>query len=432
MTGGRAARGWRRSSGSTWSARPRPSRTRRPSGTSASAASAGSSRTCGSRWRSPRSRAIRRRCSTGARTVVSAALCYYAPGPEPGPGEGRLPRYTWRDHYADCCASGSTRSAGGSAARTACSSTRTSTSTAQAAVRAGVGFYGKNTMLITRTHGSWVVLGTLVTDVEIEPTPPLEPGCGELHALHRRLPDRARSTSRACSTRPGASRTGRRRAGEIPDDVMDALGDRGLRLRHLPGRLPVEPRSREAPRAAGRFPTARSPSSRSPTGSSATDAELVADARPALRPAERPALAPPERARRARQRRRAPSDAPLAQRVRGRRRPRAAERRRAGASTRIGSARGVTDAGSTSAERLRGRRARAAEPRRGARRARRRGAGRCDGPTDAPPAARRSRSRRARDIERILSDPELISLRLERRSTSAGSCAAPRGRTGSR
>src|SRR4249919_1952677 len=35
-----------------------------------------------------------------ARTVVSAALCYYAPGPEPGPGEGRLPRYTWTDSYA--------------------------------------------------------------------------------------------------------------------------------------------------------------------------------------------------------------------------------------------------------------------------------------------------------------------------------------------
>src|SRR5262245_10076164 len=29
----------------------------------------------------------------GARTVVAAALCYYAPGPEPGVGEGRLPRY---------------------------------------------------------------------------------------------------------------------------------------------------------------------------------------------------------------------------------------------------------------------------------------------------------------------------------------------------
>ena len=49
----------------------------------------------------------------------------------------------------------------------------------EGAVRAGVGFYGKNTMLITRRHGSWVVLGTLVTDVEVEPSPPLELDCGD-------------------------------------------------------------------------------------------------------------------------------------------------------------------------------------------------------------------------------------------------------------
>ena len=48
----------------------------------------------------------------------------------------------------------------------------------EAAVRAGVAFYGKNTMAITRRFGSWVVLGTLVTDVEIEATPALELDCG--------------------------------------------------------------------------------------------------------------------------------------------------------------------------------------------------------------------------------------------------------------
>src|SRR5262249_60677974 len=37
----------------------------------------------------------------GARTVVSAALCYWESGPPPGPGEGRLPRYTWRNAYAE-------------------------------------------------------------------------------------------------------------------------------------------------------------------------------------------------------------------------------------------------------------------------------------------------------------------------------------------
>jgi epoxyqueuosine reductase len=48
----------------------------------------------------------------------------------------------------------------------------------EAAARSGVGFYGKNTLLITRRHGSWVVLGTLVTDAELEATPPLPTDCG--------------------------------------------------------------------------------------------------------------------------------------------------------------------------------------------------------------------------------------------------------------
>ena len=46
------------------------------------------------------------------------------------------------------------------------------------AARSGVGFFGKNTLLITPRHGSWVVLGALVTVVEIEPTPPLDYDCG--------------------------------------------------------------------------------------------------------------------------------------------------------------------------------------------------------------------------------------------------------------
>src|SRR5205823_8311547 len=48
----------------------------------------------------------------------------------------------------------------------------------EAASRSGVGFYGKNTLLITRRHGSWVVLGTLVTDAELEPTARLDLDCG--------------------------------------------------------------------------------------------------------------------------------------------------------------------------------------------------------------------------------------------------------------
>ena len=113
----------------------------------------------------------------GARSVVSAALCYWLPEQPLERGEGRLARYTWSDAYAEL------RETLDELGRRLGGIYRVLVDANQhvdreAAARSGVGFYGKNTMLITRRHGSWVVLGTLVTDVELEPTPPLDADCG--------------------------------------------------------------------------------------------------------------------------------------------------------------------------------------------------------------------------------------------------------------
>jgi epoxyqueuosine reductase len=113
----------------------------------------------------------------GARTVVSAALCYFVPADEPGSGEGRLARYTWADRYAELRQKLDElgRRLGGEYRVLVDANEHVDR---EGAARAGVGFYGKNTLLITRRHGSWVVLGTLVTDQKIEPSPPLDAGCG--------------------------------------------------------------------------------------------------------------------------------------------------------------------------------------------------------------------------------------------------------------
>ena len=112
-----------------------------------------------------------------ARTVVSAALCYYRPGPEPAPAEGRLPRYTWDDYYAELREKLERLGAAiGGEYRVLVDANQHVDR--EGAARAGVGFYGKNTLLITKRFGSWVVLGTLVTDVGIESTPPLDLDCG--------------------------------------------------------------------------------------------------------------------------------------------------------------------------------------------------------------------------------------------------------------
>ena len=157
-----------------------------------------------------------------ARTVVSAALCYYAPAPEPVPGEGRLPRYTWSDHYAELRekleALG--RALGGEYRVLVDANQHVDR---EGAARAGIGFYGKNTLLITRRFGSWVVLGTLVTDIEIEPTPPLELDCGSCRLCIEACPTDALAEAGTLDATKCLSYWTQARA-PIPDVYREALG----------------------------------------------------------------------------------------------------------------------------------------------------------------------------------------------------------------
>jgi epoxyqueuosine reductase len=159
-----------------------------------------------------------------ARTVVSAALCYYAPGPEPRPGEGRMPRYTWSDAYAllrerlDALG----RLLGGGYRVLVDANQHVDR---EAAARSGVGFYGKNTLLITRRHGSWVVLGTLVTDVEIEAHEPLATDCGSCRLCIDACPTGALDEPGVLdATRCLSYWTQSRQS--VPEHVRVALGDR--------------------------------------------------------------------------------------------------------------------------------------------------------------------------------------------------------------
>jgi epoxyqueuosine reductase len=160
----------------------------------------------------------------GGRTVVSAALCYWAEGEEPPPGHGRLPRYTWWDAYAVL------RERLDELGRRLGGEFRVLVDANQhvdreAAARSGVGFYGKNTMLITRRFGSWVVLGTLVTTAELEPTPPLDAGCGSCTLCIDACPTNALDEPGVLdSTRCLSYWT--QSSAPAPEDAREALGDR--------------------------------------------------------------------------------------------------------------------------------------------------------------------------------------------------------------
>ena len=47
-----------------------------------------------------------------------------------------------------------------------------------AAARAGLGWFGKNTNILTTELGSWVFLGQVITDLELQPDMPLQKSCG--------------------------------------------------------------------------------------------------------------------------------------------------------------------------------------------------------------------------------------------------------------
>jgi epoxyqueuosine reductase len=159
----------------------------------------------------------------GARTVVSAALCYYAPGPEPAPGEGRLPRYTWRDAYAELrekLDALGTR-LGGTYRVLVDANQHVDR---EAAVRAGLGFYGKNTLVITPRHGSWVILGSLVTDVEIAQSPPLGRDCGSCRLCIDACPTDALAEAGTLDATRCLSYWTQSPA-SIPDELRPPIGD---------------------------------------------------------------------------------------------------------------------------------------------------------------------------------------------------------------
>ena len=182
----------------------------------------------------------------GARTVISAALCYYADADEPGPGEGTLARYTWSDRYAEL------REKLDALGRRLGGAYRVLVDENDHVDREGAVAGGRR--LLRQEHACDHAAPRLVgraRDARQRPRRRAVRAARRrlrlVHALHRRLPD-----GRA------------RRAGDARLDALPLLLDAGagadpgrvprrarrvrLRLRHLPGRLPVEPRRREAPR----------------------------------------------------------------------------------------------------------------------------------------------------------------------------------------
>ncbi len=121
----------------------------------------------------------------GARSIIAACQCYLTDEmidlTEPGRPFGRIARYTWRNYYLDL------KKRLGKIARllekqhSAHSLVYSNGPVAEKPIaqRSGIGYYGKHSIIINQMYGSWIVLGEIITDVEIEPDDSLAIDCGK-------------------------------------------------------------------------------------------------------------------------------------------------------------------------------------------------------------------------------------------------------------
>ncbi len=168
------------------------------------------------------------RILAGARSLVVGALGYLRAEPPgtaaPSGPTGAVARYARGDHYAALRAAlgriADHLAAEGWRARVVVDDN--ALVDRAAAQRAGLGWYGRNTLLLLPGLGSWFVLGSVVTDAPLEPTPAVGPSA----------PAEGCSSCRRCMA---ACPTG----ALVADGVLDARRCLAW-LAQAPGPFPVE------------------------------------------------------------------------------------------------------------------------------------------------------------------------------------------------
>jgi epoxyqueuosine reductase len=123
------------------------------------------------------------------RSIIAIAVAYPSklhapPMSEPGLRRGILSRSAWGEDYHRVLNRRLERLADWLAERVPEARTLSMVDTGAlsdraVAERAGIGWSGKNTMILTREWGSWVYLGEMITNLPLPPDKPVEDSCGE-------------------------------------------------------------------------------------------------------------------------------------------------------------------------------------------------------------------------------------------------------------
>jgi epoxyqueuosine reductase len=131
--------------------------------------------------REPHKRTDPREIFPDAKSVISVAVNYYTPAQHAA--AGKISRYAWGDDYHDIVKEKQRQllewieSEDPSTAGKVCVDTAPVMEKAWA-MRAGLGWIGKHTNVITKEYGSWVFLGEILLNLELDYDEPMLDHCG--------------------------------------------------------------------------------------------------------------------------------------------------------------------------------------------------------------------------------------------------------------
>ena len=170
----------------------------------------------------------------GARSIVVVGASYGGPEPEADDDHrprGTVARYARGTDYHDVMKArladlaACVRDLGGDGTRTRAFVDSSPLPERAAAVRAGLGFVGKNTNLLTAKVGSWVLLGALLTDLALAPDPPVERDCGRCRLCLDACPTDAFPAPYVLDATRCISYLTIELRGPIPRDLRPLMGD---------------------------------------------------------------------------------------------------------------------------------------------------------------------------------------------------------------